>query len=82
MSLTLDHLKIEVQQRKRSIAIFAYLVKHIEIINPKILILLGSTALNAILGNEKIISEARGKWVEKKLVNVTLQSLLLFIQLF
>ena len=43
------------------------LIKHIEIINPKILILLGSTALNAILGNEKIISEARGKWVEKKI---------------
>ena len=39
-----------------------YLSKHIEIINPKILILLGSTALNAIVGNEKVISKARGKW--------------------
>ena len=39
-----------------------YLKKHIEIINPKILILLGSTALNALVGNEKVISKARGKW--------------------
>ena len=39
-----------------------YMSKHIENINPKILILLGSTALNAIVGNEKVISKARGKW--------------------
>ena len=44
-----------------------YLIKHIEIINPKILILLGSTSLNAILGNDKVISDARGKWIEKKI---------------
>ena len=39
-----------------------YLVSHIEIVNPKILLLLGSTALNAIIGNEEVISRARGKW--------------------
>ena len=39
-----------------------YLKSHIEIINPKILLLLGSTALNAIIGNEEVISKARGKW--------------------
>ena len=44
-----------------------YLIKHIEIINPQILILLGSTALNAIIGNDKVISDARGKWIEKKI---------------
>ena len=44
-----------------------YLIKHVEIINPKILILLGSTALNAIIGNDKDISDARGKWIEKKI---------------
>ena len=44
-----------------------YLNKHIEIINPQILILLGSTALNAIIGNDKIISDARGVWNEKKI---------------
>ena len=44
-----------------------YLIKHVEIINPKILILLGSTALNTIIGNDKVISDARGKWIEKKI---------------
>ena len=42
-----------------------YLKKHIEIINPKILVLLGSTALNALIGNEVVISKARGQWIEK-----------------
>ena len=44
-----------------------YLKTHIEIINPKILILLGSTALNALVGNEVVISKARGKWIQKKI---------------
>tara|TARA_B100001996_G_scaffold363584_1_gene331967 strand:+ start:2216 stop:2929 length:714 start_codon:yes stop_codon:yes gene_type:complete len=44
-----------------------YLTKHIEIINPKILVLLGSTALNTIIGNQEVISKARGKWVKKKI---------------
>ena len=44
-----------------------YLIKHIEIINPKILILLGSAALNAIIGSSQIISDARGKWIDKKI---------------
>ena len=44
-----------------------YLTKHIEIINPKILILLGSTALNTIVGNVEVISKARGKWIEKNI---------------
>ena len=44
-----------------------YLTKHIEIISPKILILLGSTALNTILGDQQVISKARGKWNKKKI---------------
>ena len=44
-----------------------FLVRHIELINPKILLLLGSTALNALVGNEVVISKARGKWVNKKI---------------
>ena len=44
-----------------------YLTKHIEIINPKILLLLGSTALNTIIGNLEVISKARGKWIQKKI---------------
>ena len=43
-----------------------YLKKHIEIINPKILVLLGSTALNALVGNEVVISKARGQWIKKQ----------------
>ncbi len=43
--------------------------KHIEIINPKILVLLGSTAMNALIGNEVVISKMRGKWIEKKFGN-------------
>ena len=42
-----------------------YLINHIEIINPKILVLLGKTALNALVGNEAVISKARGKWTQK-----------------
>ncbi len=42
-----------------------YLQNHIEIINPKILILLGSTALNTLIGSEVVISKARGKWMQK-----------------
>ena len=44
-----------------------YLIKHIEIINPKILVLLGSTALNSIIGDKDVISDVRGKWFEKKI---------------
>jgi uracil-DNA glycosylase len=44
-----------------------YLKSHIEIINPKILLLLGGTALNALVGNEVVISKARGKWMQKEI---------------
>jgi DNA polymerase len=46
-----------------------FIYKHIEIINPKILVLLGSTAMNALIGNEDVISKMRGKWIEKKFGN-------------
>ena len=41
-----------------------YLKKHISIIDPKILILMGGTAMEAILGSNKIISKERGQWKE------------------
>ena len=47
-----------------------YLKCHIEIMNPEILILLGSTALNAIIGNTIVISKARGKWYQKEIGTV------------
>jgi len=46
-----------------------FITKHIEIINPKILVLLGSTSMNALIGNEVVISKMRGKWIEKKFGN-------------
>ena len=44
-----------------------YLTKHIEIVNPTILILLGSSALKAVIGSDEVISETRGKWIDKKI---------------
>ena len=44
-----------------------YLKSHIEIIDPKILLLLGSTALNTLVGNDVVISKARGKWIQKEI---------------
>ena len=41
-----------------------YLKKHISIIDPKILILMWSTAMEAILGSNKRISKERGLWKE------------------
>ena len=44
-----------------------YLIKHIEIINPKIVVLLGSTAMKSLIGNEEVISKVRGKWINKQI---------------
>ena len=43
-----------------------FVKKHIEIINPKILVLLGSTAMNALIGDDIVISKVRGQWIEKE----------------
>ena len=43
-----------------------FVKKHIEIIDPKILILLGSTAMNALISNDVVISKVRGQWIEKE----------------
>ena len=43
-----------------------FIIQHIEIIQPKVIVLLGSTAMNALIGNEVVISKARGKWIEKR----------------
>ena len=41
-----------------------YLKEHISIIDPKILILMGSTAMEALFGMNKRISKERGQWKE------------------
>ena len=43
-----------------------FLKEHISIINPKILILMGNTAMESLLGKNKTISKERGQW--KKLI--------------
>lgn len=43
-----------------------YLRNQVILVKPKIIVLLGSTALKNILGKEYGITEARGKWIEKK----------------
>tara|TARA_B110000211_G_scaffold187500_1_gene213009 strand:+ start:134 stop:835 length:702 start_codon:yes stop_codon:yes gene_type:complete len=43
-----------------------FIKKHIEIIAPKILVLLGSTAMNALIGKDVVISKVRGKWIERE----------------
>lgn len=42
-----------------------YLRNQVLLVKPKIIILLGSTALKNILGDEYTISAARGTWIEK-----------------
>ena len=55
-----------------------FIKKHIEIINPKILVLLGSTAMNALVGNEVVISKMRGKWIEKQFGNCSTSVIITF----
>jgi DNA polymerase len=49
----------------------AFLKEHIVIINPKIVILMGSTAMEAVTGLNSKISSERGKWKEIILKNKT-----------
>ena len=55
-----------------------YLKEHIKIINPKIIILMGSTAMEAITGINTKISNERGKWKEIILENKTLPIMITF----
>jgi len=47
-----------------------YLEEQIKNINPKVIVLLGSVALKAFLGNEYRITESRGKWFEKNGIKI------------
>ena len=55
-----------------------FLREHISIINPKILILMGSTAMEAIFGQKLKISKERGKWKEPIINQKTYLSILTF----
>jgi DNA polymerase len=55
-----------------------FLKKHISIINPKIVILMGSTAMEAVTGSNNRISSERGKWKEIILKSETLHLMITF----
>ncbi len=55
-----------------------FLIEHILIINPKILILMGSVAMEALIGKKEKISKQRGQWKEILLKNKTFLSLITF----
>lgn len=55
-----------VPQPDEAEACLNYLRNQVILVKPKIIVLLGSTALKNILGNEMSITASRGKWIEKK----------------
>ena len=55
-----------VPQQDETEACLNYLRNQVMLIKPKIIVLLGSTALKNILGKQYSITSARGKWVEHK----------------
>ena len=55
-----------------------YLKEHISIINPKIVILMGSTAMESVTGLNAKISNERGKWKEIILKNKTYPLMITF----
>ena len=60
-----------------------FIKKHISIIKPKILLLLGSVAMEALLGSKAKITHERGKWKEIIVQNKTFQAFfILYINTF
>ena len=55
-----------------------FLREHISIINPKILILMGSTAMEALFGNKIKITKERGLWKEVIINNKTFLCMITF----
>ena len=55
-----------------------FLRKHISIINPKILVLMGSTAMESLFGSKIKITKERGKWKEIIINNKTYLTMITF----
>ena len=55
-----------------------FLREHIIIINPKVLILMGSTAMEALFGSKVRISKERGNWKELIINNKTFLTMITF----
>lgn len=52
--------------REEALACLDYLRNQVMIIKPKIVVLMGNTALKNILGEEYGITASRGKWIDRK----------------
>ena len=55
-----------VPEKDECIACLNYLRNQVILVKPKIIVLLGNTALKNILGEEYSITKSRGNWVNKK----------------
>ena len=55
-----------VPEEQEATACLDYLRNQVILVKPKVIVLLGSTALKNILGKELGITSSRGKWIEKK----------------
>ena len=55
-----------VPEKDEADACLDYLRNQVILVKPKIIVLLGSTALKNILGNEYGITSVRGNWIERK----------------
>ena len=65
------------------IKIFKPLIyEHIEIINPKLIMLFGASALKTFFYNKESISKARGKWLELKIKTTLIVACQVFTQIF
>lgn len=58
--------KNRVPEDDEALACLDYLRNQVVLVKPKIIVLLGSTALKNILGKEYGITSSRGKWIERK----------------
>ena len=55
-----------------------FLIEHISIIDPKILVLMGSTAMEALFGSGMKITKERGRWKELIIKNKTYKTIITF----
>ena len=55
-----------------------FLKEHISILDPKILILMGSTAMEALFGNKIKITKSRGEWKEIVIKNKVFKAIITF----
>lgn len=55
-----------VPEQEEAEACLNYLRNQVILVKPKVIVLLGSTALKNVLGKEYSITASRGKWIEQK----------------